>query len=161
MHIVPTKISSWFIAFHLHLHPVRAGAELRCVEALDQGVAVVQTALLGDMQAVFQLVRPLRQMLDEELHVAVGVGLVVAHAVVVFVAGNLLDRFKAGGTQVLHKDVAHVLQIGEGEPHGDFVAHFEGGGALYRNQHLPFLRHPFHKELALDGQVLQVDTIWN
>ena len=68
---------------NLHFHSIRISTELWRILALDQGVAVVEIAFLGDEHAVLQLVRALRQELDEELHVGVSVALVVAHAVVV------------------------------------------------------------------------------
>lgn len=92
--------------------------------ALDQGVAVVEIAFLGDEHAVLQLVRALGQELDEELHVGVGVALVVTHAVVVFVARDLLNRLKASGTEVFDEDEAHILLAGEGDLHGELITNF-------------------------------------
>ena len=74
-----------FLFTDLQSHSIRIGTELRCVLALDQGVAIVQVAFLGHEHAVLQLMCAFGQTLDEELHVGVGVRLVVAHAVIVLV----------------------------------------------------------------------------
>ena len=122
---VPHNFNFQLSISNSHLHSVGVGAEFRCVLALDECVAVVQKAFLGYKHAVFQLVCAFGQELDEKPHVAVGVSLVVAYAVVVAVARNLLGRLEARRTQVFHKHKTHVLLVGESDFHRNLVADFD------------------------------------
>ena len=113
-----------FLFAYLQSHSVRIGAELRRILALDQGIAVVEVAFLGHEHAVLQLMRTLGQALDEELHVGVGVGLVVAHAVVVLVTRDLLNRLETSGAEVFDENIAHILLTREGDFYGNFITYF-------------------------------------
>ena len=76
---------SSFLTPHFHPHPIGISAELRRILALDQRIAVAEVAFLGDIHAVFELMHALAEEVDEELHVGVGVALIVPHAIVVLV----------------------------------------------------------------------------
>ena len=86
---------------------------------------------------------------DEELHVGVGVALVVTHAVVVTVLRELFDRLKSCRAEVFHEDEAHVLRTLEGDLDGDLVADLQSAFAD-RNEELALVGDGLHEQLAAD-----------
>ena len=93
--------------------------------------------------------RALRQEVDEELHVGVGVALIIADTVVALVPRDLLQRLEASGAQILNKHKTHVLAAFNGDLHRELVADFQGA-LSNRDQQLAIVGDGFHEDLTLD-----------
>ena len=100
--------------------------ELRGVHALNQSHAALVLAFVLDATGVFEDIRALGQVADEEVASGVFGRLVVAEAVLVFVAGEDVDGFGAAAPLVLHVDVLHVSIDTKDDAGDEFVANREG-----------------------------------
>src|SRR5688572_5988009 len=99
--------------------------ELGRVHALDLGDAGLVTAFVLDARGIFKDVNSFRQVIDKKVAGGIAGRFVVAQAVLVFVARQDVNRFRATATLVFKVDVFHIAIHAQFDPHDQFVSYIE------------------------------------